>query len=248
MAATLKTQSAGGVILSGNDIAVVSQHSKNWSLPKGHREENETLLDTAYREVYEETGLTHLTYIQTLTPYTRYKIGKTNDTEDTSEEKELHFFLFKTDQRHLQSQDPDNPDVCWIPIEDVESKLTHPKDKAFFVSIKPLLHAHTCKLIRIETTFPTEKEALNLSNVLIKQNLAACCQISPITSIYSWENKVETSNEYTCSIKTLNRFFDPIQTLIQSAHPYDCPQIIASSINTSDPKYLNWALTYLNPD
>ena len=55
MATTIKTQSAGGVILNGNDIAVVSQHSKNWSLPKGHREENETLLDTAYREVYEET-------------------------------------------------------------------------------------------------------------------------------------------------------------------------------------------------
>ena len=66
-----------GVILNNNQVLVVSQHGKTWSLPKGHIENNETPLETAYREIYEETGVIQLELIKTLGHYTRYKIGKT---------------------------------------------------------------------------------------------------------------------------------------------------------------------------
>ena len=85
-----KTKSAGGIILNSNfEVLVVSQHGRSWSLPKGHLEDNESLLDAAYREIEEETGLTDLSYINYLGCYTRYKMDINGD-DDFSEEKNIH--------------------------------------------------------------------------------------------------------------------------------------------------------------
>ena len=241
----METQSAGGVILNNQEVLLVSQHGKSWSLPKGHLDPGESLLAAAYREIHEETGITHLQYIQKLGSYKRYKIGKTNDTEDKSELKDMHFFLFKTAQRFTQSHDTDNPDVEWVPIEHVEKKLTHPKDKDFFTSIIPILHAYSCTLISIETTFPTQEEAKKICQELLNKKLAACCQIQPIESFYIWENKQESSQEFRCSIKSKQSLFHEINTFITEKHSYDCPQLTAHPIDATSPKYKEWALSLL---
>ena len=237
---TKKTQSAGGVILNNNQVLVVSQHGKTWSLPKGHIENNETPLETAYREIYEETGVIQLELIQPLGHYTRYKIGKNNKTDDLSEEKTLHFFLFKTQQHIVESQDSDNPDVKWVSINAVTALLTHQKDKEFFNQIKPTLHAYSSNAIKIETTFPTQKEANTCTAALIKQKLAACCHIYPINSVYSWDNTIENSNEFVCVIKTQARLQNNIEALIKKTHTYDVPQFIVTPIHYLSSDYLNW--------
>jgi ADP-ribose pyrophosphatase YjhB (NUDIX family) len=50
-------KSVGGVIVKDGKVVVVKQQKGTFSLPKGHLEGNERLIDTAYREIYEETGL-----------------------------------------------------------------------------------------------------------------------------------------------------------------------------------------------
>lgn len=53
--------SAGGVVYRrvepGLEFLLIRDPYGNWGLPKGHVEEEETLADTARREVEEETGL-----------------------------------------------------------------------------------------------------------------------------------------------------------------------------------------------
>jgi len=237
---TIQTASAGGVIVNNNDVLVVSQHGRTWSLPKGHIEPNETPLQTAYREIYEETGLLHLNYIKPLGSYKRYKIGKNPNQDDLSEEKTLHFFLFTTNQRHVQSQDTDNPDVCWVPIEQINSILTKDKDQEFFEKIKPQLYAYNANCIKIETTFPTKESAQQCTQLLISKQLAACCHLSPIESIYNWDNTIQTSTEYHCSIKTTTTLQDQCKAIINKHHPYDVPQFITTPINYLSPDYLDW--------
>lgn len=132
-----KTVSAGGVILNAEGlILIVSQHGTSWSLPKGHIEDGEAVLEAAKREIWEETGITELNLVKFLGEYDRYKIGKDPHSDDQSELKTIKLYLFRTSQEKLSSNDPDNPEARWVDRDEVSSYLTHPKDKAFFESIK----------------------------------------------------------------------------------------------------------------
>ena len=133
---TKVTVTAGGVVINQQQmVLVVSQNGTSWSLPKGHVDPGEEPLQAAIREIREESGITDLAFLSTLGSYGRYKIGL-NTGEDKSEWKVLFFFLFKTRQDKLKPQDPHNPEARWIHPDEVEALLTHPKDKAFYKSIR----------------------------------------------------------------------------------------------------------------
>jgi 8-oxo-dGTP pyrophosphatase MutT (NUDIX family) len=131
-----KTESAGGVVISKKGkVLLVNQRGRSWSLPKGHIEEGEDPMTAAIREIEEEAGIIRLNFIKSLGSYVRYKIGL-DGRDDASELKHIHMFLFTTDELKLAPQDVNHPEARWIYPDDVESLLTHPKDKAFFKSIR----------------------------------------------------------------------------------------------------------------
>lgn len=134
------TFSAGGVVLNVHgQILVVNQKHNSWSLPKGHIDLGETVVEAAKREIYEESGLRDLVMLRELGTYQRFKIGKGGAEEDQSEWKTITFFLFSTSEQNLAPVDPENPEARWVDKEEVTSLLTHPKDKEFFLKIKEIL-------------------------------------------------------------------------------------------------------------
>lgn len=48
---------AGFIVLAQDHVLLVSTHNGNWGFPKGKMKKNEKLLECAYRELNEETGL-----------------------------------------------------------------------------------------------------------------------------------------------------------------------------------------------
>ena len=48
---------AGIIVIDGNNTILVSTKNNNYSFPKGKRNKGETIIDTAWRELNEETGL-----------------------------------------------------------------------------------------------------------------------------------------------------------------------------------------------
>ena len=128
----LETEAAGGIVLNARgEVAVVSTHDDFWSLPKGHIDQGEDALSAAKREICEETGLTRLTLIREFSTYQRYR-GTSSGGDDTEELKTFHMFLFTTDEETLAPQDTYNPEARWVKQSNVETLLTHPKDKEFF--------------------------------------------------------------------------------------------------------------------
>ncbi|MDA1316463.1 MAG: NUDIX domain-containing protein [bacterium] len=132
---TKHTTSAGGVVINtDNMVLVVNQNGNSWSLPKGHIDIGEDEVTAAKREIYEESGISELTYIKKLGTYARHRIG-IQGGEDTSEIKTIHMHLFTTNQKELSPQDTENPEARWVKKEEVANLLTHPKDKEFYLSI-----------------------------------------------------------------------------------------------------------------
>jgi ADP-ribose pyrophosphatase YjhB (NUDIX family) len=130
------TVSAGGVVINRQGmILVVNQNGTSWSLPKGHVDSGEEPLQAAIREIMEESGIDDLHFLRVLGVYGRFKLGK-NTGEDKQEWKVLLFFLFKTRQNELNPKDPHHPQARWVHPDEVEALLTHPKDKAFYKSIR----------------------------------------------------------------------------------------------------------------
>lgn len=130
-----KTKSAGGVVLnSKGEVLVASQHGTSWSLPKGHIQDNEDILEAAKREIHEETGITDLELVRDLGNYDRYMIAK-DGGDDHRESKTIYMFLFRTKQSDLKPVDPENPEARWVKKEEVANLLTHYKDKEFFQGV-----------------------------------------------------------------------------------------------------------------
>ncbi len=131
-----RTKSVGGVVVNKEGkVLVVDQRGTSWSLPKGHAEDSETELETAKREIYEESGINELKLIKKLGSYKRFKIPDDGKGEDKTEQKTITMFLFTTSQIKLRPVDDHNPQALWVDKKKVAEKLTHPKDGQFFKSI-----------------------------------------------------------------------------------------------------------------
>ena len=120
--------SAGGIIINtkSKKILLVKQYIGNWSFPKGHQEKDEELLDTAQREIFEETGLNNLKVIKTLGSFDRLS------SNTPPEEKTIHLFLFETNTKKTRPITTDIKRSKWFKIKKIPKKLHHDEDKKFF--------------------------------------------------------------------------------------------------------------------
>jgi putative (di)nucleoside polyphosphate hydrolase len=133
-------ESAGGIIVNlEGKIALVEQHGNSWSFPKGGIEEGETLLAAAKREIFEETGVTELTYVCDLGSYERYSISLDGKGENPAYGmRKRTFFLFTTNETAFR-QEPHDAEITqmrWVTVDEGLELLTHPKDKEFLESLR----------------------------------------------------------------------------------------------------------------
>jgi periplasmic divalent cation tolerance protein len=89
-------------------------------------------------------------------------------------------------------------------------------------------------------TVSSEEEATNIARDLVESKLAACVNIFPISSIYSWEGKINTEQEWQLTIKTKLTYFPELEATIKKLHSYQVPEIIALPIVAGSETYLSW--------
>ncbi|MDM8539563.1 divalent-cation tolerance protein CutA [Desulfococcaceae bacterium HSG9] len=96
------------------------------------------------------------------------------------------------------------------------------------------------KYCLVLSTCPNNQEADKLARSLVESHLAACVQITGITSYYEWKNEVNKDEERLLLIKTLTERYDEIEQFITQHHSYDVPEIITIPIHNGSDAYLNW--------
>ncbi len=79
-------------------------------------------------------------------------------------------------------------------------------------------------------TSSSQSEAETIAFKLLEEKLVACISLTPIRSIYRWQNKIESAEEWQLMIKTDLTYFAKLESRIKELHSYQTPEIIALPI------------------
>lgn len=91
------------------------------------------------------------------------------------------------------------------------------------------------------STAGSKEEASRIATALVEGRLAACVNVvGPIDSVYRWEGKVESAQEFLLLIKTTASRGASVAGRIRELHSYDLPEAIEMSIDGGSAEYLKW--------
>lgn len=90
-------------------------------------------------------------------------------------------------------------------------------------------------------TCKSQKEAEKIANALLKERLAACCNIAPkVVSLYREKGKVKRVNEALLFTKTKDHLVEESIRRIKELHSYKVPCIVTVEIKKGNADYVGW--------
>ncbi|MCP2669320.1 divalent-cation tolerance protein CutA [Maricaulaceae bacterium EIL42A08] len=95
----------------------------------------------------------------------------------------------------------------------------------------------------VYTTWPDRASVEAAARILLDERLIACANIlRASTSIYRWQDQVETAEEIIALFKTSTRKLEALRERISELHPYDEPAIISLNVDAdgSSAAFLAW--------
>ncbi len=114
-------KSCGAVIFDNDKVLILKQVQGHWGFPKGHVENNETEIETAIREIKEETNLDveineKFRYVETYSP-------KENVTKD------VVFFVAKKIGGDVKPQEEEVSEIKWVSPKEALELVSYESSK-----------------------------------------------------------------------------------------------------------------------
>ncbi len=135
-----RATSAGGVVLrrgAGGPELVLGRRQRDkdvstWSLPKGTPDGQETIEQTAVREVEEETGL-QVRILALVGPIEYWFVQG-----GTRIHKTVHYYLMESVGGDLSLHDHEFDEVRWVSVHDAEGLMSFPTERDVVARALPL--------------------------------------------------------------------------------------------------------------
>lgn len=122
-------KSCGCIILNDkNEVLLIHHNTGHWDFPKGHVEAGETEVETAIREVKEETNID----VEVNEEY-RYS---TKYSPNENVIKEVIYFLGRNISDNKQAQLEEVSEVKWFKINDAIEKITYDNSRGILIQLK----------------------------------------------------------------------------------------------------------------
>jgi periplasmic divalent cation tolerance protein len=97
-------------------------------------------------------------------------------------------------------------------------------------------------------TVSSQEEGERIGSSLVESKLAACVNVLPqVSSIFSWQGKIEKDGEVLLLIKTTRERMDDLAARIKEMHSYDLPEILAVPVFAGSRDYIDWVQQETNP-
>ncbi len=116
------------------DVLLVKHEAGHWAFPKGHPDEGETPLQTAERELKEETGLSIKSLVSKATLKERYYFTHERQLID----KTVEYFVAEV-TGDLIPQLEEISELKWFTVEEAMQQATFPATRKLIEALKPLL-------------------------------------------------------------------------------------------------------------
>ncbi len=94
----------------------------------------------------------------------------------------------------------------------------------------------------IVSTYPDKKSISKIANKLVKDKVAACVNVTKISSIYAWGGKIENAGEFLAVFKTTQKNKLRLKKEIKKTHPYKVPEIAELQVSDINKPYLQWLI------
>ena len=135
-----RATSAGGVVLrdgsSGRELVLGRRRrdrdGATWSLPKGTPDGDETMEQTALREVEEETGL-QVRIVKPVGPIEYWFVQK-----GTRIHKTVHYYLMEPVGGDLSLHDHELDEVRWVSVDDAPDLMSFSTERELVARALPL--------------------------------------------------------------------------------------------------------------
>ncbi len=128
----VKEVSAGAIVYTENDgkylyLLTQNKNGNHFSFPKGHIEKDESVIETAKREVYEETGI--------MFELISEKMQVNTYLMPNGIYKDVYYFLGKASNTKITKQESEVLVAGWYTKEQVFKYLTYDSDKMIFIKL-----------------------------------------------------------------------------------------------------------------
>lgn len=118
---------------------LLKQHQGHWGFPKGHVEKGEKYLDTAIRELKEETGIKKIKLIKNkilLRDFYSYNNGKNKII------KTVDYFIAESLVDNVKIDNKEIINYKWVTFEKGTDRLTFSKSKRILKSANKIINEH----------------------------------------------------------------------------------------------------------
>lgn len=103
-------------------------------------------------------------------------------------------------------------------------------------------------ILLVISNLPDRTTAERVARALIENRAAACVNIlAECTSVYRWQEMVESASEVPLLIKTTRAAYPHVEQTIRQLHPYELPEIVAVPLGAGLPGYLQWVAQETHP-
>lgn len=120
-------KSCGCIIIEDKKVLLIKQTNGIWGFPKGHVEKNETELETAAREVKEETNLD--VEIDANKRYTMEYVT------DKGKLKQVVLFVAKCTGGEIKAQECEVNEIKWLDFDKAVETITYENTRELFKEI-----------------------------------------------------------------------------------------------------------------
>ncbi|MFO8133804.1 MAG: divalent-cation tolerance protein CutA [Thermoplasmatota archaeon] len=83
-------------------------------------------------------------------------------------------------------------------------------------------------------------EARDIARALLDEHLIACANLAAVTSLYTWKDEVEETEETLLVMKTTREHWPGLRDRILELHSYDVPEVLLLPVGDGSAGYLAW--------